>query len=78
LRAVGAPRPVAVRADRAGVPRAVRGRPVEAVRDDWRVDEGWWTSSRVRRRYFDVLLAGGRAEVVFRDEASGRWYAQRA
>jgi hypothetical protein len=48
------------------------------VRDEWRVDEGWWTGRPVQRRYFELVLADGQNAVVFRDAASGRWYAQRA
>jgi hypothetical protein len=69
---------MAVATDSAGLPHQVDGRPVEAVRDEWRVDEGWWSGARIRRRYFEVLLAGGRTAVVYHDEAAGRWFAQRA
>jgi hypothetical protein len=51
---------------------------VEHVRDEWRVDEGWWSGHRLRRVYFDVVLEDGRDVVVFRDLGDGSWYGQRA
>src|SRR5205823_12882381 len=42
-RMIGGPRRVAVRVTGDGMPAAVAGRPVECLRDEWRVDEGWWT-----------------------------------
>ena len=76
-RILGAPRSVRVAADGAGLPRSLDGRPVATVRDEWRVDEGWWTGRAVRRRYFDVVLADGRNTVVFLDRHTGRWVTQR-
>jgi hypothetical protein len=76
-RILGAPRSVSVAADGAGLPRSLDGRPVASVRDEWRVDEGWWTGRAVRRRYFDVVLADGRNTVVFLDRHTGRWFTQR-
>ncbi|HSK15198.1 MAG TPA: hypothetical protein VK915_03425 [Gaiellaceae bacterium] len=61
-----------------GVPAAVGGVRVEVLRDEWRVDDRWWTEEPVRRSYFDVVLETGRNAVVFRDEVSGRWYRQSA
>ncbi len=78
LRRLYTPRSVIVEADPAGVPRAVDGVAVEAVREEWRVEDRWWTPKRLRRRYFDLALADGRAAVVFRCEESGRWFRQRA
>ena len=51
---------------------------VELVRDEWRVQERWWTERPLRRRYFEVVLATGENAAVFLDETSGRWYRQRA
>jgi hypothetical protein len=77
VRRLGLPREVAVSTDTSGRPVAVAGRPVEHLRDQWRVDEGWWTRRPVRRVYFDLVLAGGRQTVVFCDRRRGRWYSQR-
>ena len=76
-RRLGLPREVAVSTDTSGRPLAVAGRQVEHLRDQWRVEEGWWTRRPVRRVYFDLVLAGGRQTVVFCDRRRGRWYSQR-
>lgn len=78
VRRLAAPRPVAVRAaPEDGQPRAVAGRVVEAVRESWLLEDRWWTERPLRRRYWEVVTADGRDLVVFRDLASGRWFAQR-
>jgi hypothetical protein len=79
LRAVGAPRPVRVEgADRGGPPAAVvldgRRRAVIAVRDDWVVQDRWWTDRPIDRHYFELVLEPGRVAVAYR-EASGGWFA---
>jgi hypothetical protein len=79
LRMIGAARPVRVSIDRTtGIPRRVRGREVRTVRDEWLVDEGWWTGRRLRRRYLDLVLADGSNQVVFQDLDRGVWWSQRA
>lgn len=70
-----APRPVAVRGD--ARPEAIGGRPVEAVREEWLVEDRWWTSEPLRRHYFELVLEGGRCLVVFRELTTGRWFSQR-
>jgi hypothetical protein len=77
VRRIGIPREVRVDADAAGIPLAVGRRRVLHLRDEWRVDEGWWTREPVRRLYYDLVLDDGRNTVVFRDRRHGRWYAQR-
>ena len=73
------PRPVQVRADAAGAPVAVEGIAVEAIREDWLVEDRWWTPKPLRRRYFELVLESGRDVVVFREPPEGaRWYEQRA
>ena len=67
-----APRPCRVAVGPDGRPREVDGRAVEAVREEWRVEEGWWATP-VRRRCFEVVLAGGRLCVVHEDRGSGAW-----
>jgi hypothetical protein len=52
--------------------------PVEAMLEDWVVEDRWWSGKPVRRRYFELVLAGGRNVVVFKDLVGGRWFAQRA
>jgi hypothetical protein len=77
LRRLYAPQPAAVRvAD--GRPVAVSGVAVEAVREEWLVDDRWWTPRPLRRHYFELALADGRAVTVFRRGRGRRWYRQRA
>jgi hypothetical protein len=78
LRHLYAPKPVAVAVGPDGAPRAVGGAAVEAVREEWEVVDRWWTAKTLRRRYFELALADGRAVVVFRSAPGGRWYRQRA
>ncbi len=72
------PTPVEVDAGDDGVPLAVAGVAVEAVREDWLVEDRWWTPKPLERRYFELALTGGRCVVVFREPAGdGRWFEQR-
>jgi hypothetical protein len=76
------PKPVAISADDTGAPRAIAGVAVEAIREEWLVEDRWWTPKALQRRYFEVVLADGRNIVVFREPAEpperGRWFEQRA
>lgn len=78
LRRLYAPEPVAVKAGPEGVPMAVEGVDVIAVRERWEVEDRWWIPERLRREYFELALVSGRSVVVFRCALSGRWYRQRA
>jgi len=75
---LGAPRAAEVRAGADGVPARVGGVPVEAVREDWVVEDRWWTGRPVRRRYFELVLGDGRDVTVFCVLGQGRWFTQRA
>ena len=75
-RRLNEPRRARVRADARGKPLGVDGRVVEAVRESWLVEDRWWTAAPLRRRYWEVLVAGGRNTVVFRDLQDGAWYEQ--
>jgi len=70
------PKRAAVRADSHGRPIAVGGAGVETVREEWLVEDRWWTPDPIRRHYFELALADGRCEVVFRDQTG--WFSQRA
>jgi len=73
------PEPVGVEVGEGGVPVAVGSVGVEAVREEWLVEDRWWTPAPLRRRYFELALADGRCMVVFREPAEdGRWFEQRA
>jgi len=66
-----------VRAGAGGVPAALGRTPVDCVREDWVVEDRWWTGRPLRRRYFELVLTDGRNTVVFHDLIGGRWYLQR-
>ncbi len=76
-RGLAKPRAASVSAGPGGAPRSLAGRSVEAVREDWVVEDRWWTGRPLRRRYFELVLEDGRNVVVFRDLVSGHWFAQR-
>lgn len=71
------PRPVNVRVDADGRPGAVGRTKVEAVLEEWLVEDRWWTGRPLRRRYLELVTADGANRVVFCDLESGRWFAQR-
>jgi hypothetical protein len=49
---------------------------VESVREEWLVEDGWWTQKPLQRRYFELVLEDGSDVVVFA-EPDGRWFRQR-
>ena len=65
------PRPARVEAGALGVPLAVEGRPVEAVREEWLVEDRWWTAAPLRRHYYELVLRGGGNAVAYRDAGLG-------
>jgi hypothetical protein len=56
----------------------VAGAEVDSVREEWVVEDRWWTTRPLRRRYFEVVLIDGRNLVVFRDLVGGGWFLQRS
>ncbi len=77
VRRLYAPRRVRVEVDADGRPQWVDGAAVDSVREEWVVEDRWWTPRPLRRHYFELVLANGRTTVVFRG-ARGRWYRQQA
>ena len=77
-RRLGAPQPASVDADFRGTPVAVGAVAVDTLREEWVVEDRWWTGRPLRRRYFELVLVDGRNVVVFRDLVEGGWYLQRA
>lgn len=72
------PRAVRVAADPdAGRPLAVEAGAVDSIREEWLVEDRWWTRDPIRRHYFELVLEDGRCLVVFRDLGAGGWYEQR-
>lgn len=77
LRRLYTPQRVAVEVDAEGMPTTVEGVEVVAVREEWVVEDRWWTPRRMWRHYFELVLIDGRNTVVFR-ASNKRWYRQRA
>lgn len=73
-----APQRVEVRIDSCGSPVRVQGAAVETVREEWLVEDRWWTASPIRRHYFEVSTVDGRSLTIFRTARGRRWYMQRA
>jgi hypothetical protein len=71
------PRRVDVSAGEDGAPLAVEGVAVEALREEWLVEDRWWTPRPLRRHYYELVLADGRDVTVLRS-GRGRWFRQRA
>jgi hypothetical protein len=61
-----------------GRPLAVAGEAVDAIAEEWVVEDRWWTGRPLRRRYFELVLARGRNVVVYRDLLGGGWFEQRS
>ena len=76
-RRLAEPRPALVREGDAGVPLALGERAVDGVKEEWTVEDRWWTGRPLRRRYFELVLEDGRNAVVFRDLVDGGWFEQR-
>ena len=76
-RRLGTPKRAAVDSDGHGVPVRVGTAPVEALLEEWVVEDRWWTGQPLRRRYFELVLADGRNVVVFHDLPGGDWFLQR-
>jgi hypothetical protein len=71
------PRPASVRTDDRGVPTSVGRKRVDSVREQWIVEDRWWTVRPLRRTYFELALSDGSVLVVFHEHARQRWYAQK-
>jgi hypothetical protein len=73
------PRPIDVEVGDDGAPQAVDAVKVDALREQWLVEDRWWTPKPLQRAYFELVLTDGRNIVVFREPAeSGSWFEQRA
>ena len=78
VRRLSAPRPARVLTADGGRPAAIGEEAVDSVAEEWVVEDRWWTGRPLRRRYFELVLAGGRNAVVFRDLLGGGWFEQRS
>lgn len=71
-------RPRAIEVElRGGAPARLLGRRVDAIREEWLVEDRWWAQAGLRRHYFELVLEDGRCLTVFCDLMEGRWYEQR-
>lgn len=52
----------------------IEGR-VRVAAGPWRLEEGWWSDAPADREYWDVELEPAGLFRLFRDLATGRWYA---
>ncbi len=82
LRILNAPEPVVVELV-ANEPRAVRrskgnggGRAVEGILEIWRIDDEWWRAP-ISRRYYELMLDGGKRVVLYEDLVTGEWWMQK-
>jgi hypothetical protein len=48
---------------------------VESTGEIWRVDDEWWRRP-ISRRYFEVMLEGGKHVTLFEDLTTGEWFMQ--
>ncbi len=76
-RRLGDPKPTSVTAGDDGAPRTIAEASVDSIREEWVVEDRWWTGKPLRRRYFELVLDDGRNVVVFRDLEGGGWFTQR-
>lgn len=72
-----APKQVRVQAEH-GRPVLVGGVGVEEMREEWLVEDRWWTEQPIRRHYWELITLAGRNVVVFHDLVTDRWFSQTA
>ena len=48
---------------------------VKVAAGPWGLEEEWWTDSPTGRDYWDVELEGGGIYRLYRDRATGEWWA---
>jgi hypothetical protein len=70
------PKPAAIETGPDGRPETIDGRPIEAIRESWLIEDRWWTELPLRRRYWEVVTADGRNLIAFRDLVRDRWFTQ--
>jgi len=70
------PRSARVQAGDDGSPLALAGTAIESIREEWVVEDRWWTERPLHRHYYELTLADGRSATVFRDVRTGCWHGQ--
>jgi len=48
---------------------------IEVIREYWEIDDEWWRN-RIARRYYDVVLKGGKHAVMFENVLQHTWFIQ--
>ncbi len=48
---------------------------VRVAAGPWSLEDGWWSAEPVDRDYWDVELSGGGLYRIYRDRATGDWFA---
>lgn len=80
IRRLRPPRAFAVEADAEGVPLRISlagvWQDVALARKPWRIDQHWWRSDQVQRRYFCVLAEDSPPLTIYYDLVSDSWYRQ--
>jgi len=51
-------------------------RAVEGILEIWRIDDEWWRAP-ISRRYYELMLDGGKRVVLFEDLVTGEWWMQK-
>ena len=74
-RTLNAPQPAHVRWGD-DLPSVVNGEAIESLRESWLVEDRWWTTEPLRRRYWELVGEHGRNVVVFHDLQSDGWFVQ--
>lgn len=49
---------------------------VANIIDMWEIDDEWWRTSPIRRRYWKIKLETGHDLTLFQDIESGKWFQQ--
>ena len=52
----------------------IEGR-IRVASGPWRLEDEWWSEDAIERDYWDIELAGGGLYRIFRQRATGDWYA---
>ncbi len=51
-------------------------RAVEGILEIWRIDDEWWRAP-ISRRYYELMLDGGKRVMLFEDLVTGEWWMQK-
>ncbi|HEY2333614.1 MAG TPA: hypothetical protein VGH58_01230 [Solirubrobacterales bacterium] len=77
-RRINAPKETRVEVGPEGTPLGLGGTAIESIREEWVIEDRWWTEGPLHRHYYELALADGRNVTVFRDVRAARWYRHSA